>query len=416
MNLVQDMSQLRLLKRMFFCLLLAIVLGLALSGNAIAQGQASAPRRSMAQQPVTLPPTTNLQTTTAPAPSPATTKTNKGVEGTWRIQLSQRQSQEEFNQYQLTEFRLLADLRYQPLPNVYFLLGPKFTYTNGFLQTQEAKNANRSEWGLREASIRGDVDWFSVGAGALDQAQTHPSILLYDQTFPALEMSAHSDRKQNWVFAMVAETAIPTTSSLSTQAREFEKTPGYSSGSLSLTAQKMLVDLKLRAGIFEFQNLPMSVASKSSLLGNTAISSNGSDSQFVYDYQGAFADTLLKANITNRFAIGAVGEWAQNSKAESSLSQASLQRVFSDIRLTRNFDVTPFYEYFRIEPDAVVALYNSDTLNTNRVGYRAGLTVGYKQTLKITFSGGERDVIYTSPFQRREKTLNLKLETLDVAI
>jgi hypothetical protein len=408
------MSQLRLLKRTIFCLLLAILLSLALSGNAIAQGSATLPRRSMAQQPSPPAPATNLQTT-APSTVP-TAKPNKGVEGTWRIQLSQRQSQEEFNQYQLTEFRLLADLRYQPLPNVYFLLGPKFTYTNGFLQTQEAKNANRSEWGLREASIRGDVDWFSVGAGALDQAQTHPSILLYDQTFPALEMSVHSDRKQNWVFAAVAETAIPTTSSLSTQAREFEKTPGYSSGSLSVSAQKMLVDLKLRAGLFEFQNLPMSVASKSSLLGNTAISSNGSDSQFVYDYQGFFADAMAKANITNRFALGTVTEWAQNSKTESKLDQASLQRVFSDIRVTRNFDVTPFYEYFRIEPDAVVALYNADTLNSNRVGYRAGISVGYKQTLRVTFSGGERDVIYTSPFQRREKTLNLKLETFDVAI
>jgi len=390
------MNKLRLLKRSIVCLILAIILGLALSGNAYAKG------------------TTSLQTT--PNQTSSFSKKSAGVEGTWKLALSQRQSQSQFNQHQLTEFRLLADLKYEPLQNIYFSLGPKFVYTNGFLQTQDAQNANKSEWGLREASIRGNFDWLQIGLGALDQSILHPSVLLHDQTFPAAEIGIHSDLQSQWVFAAQAETGIPTTSSLSTQARDFEKTPGYSSASVSIQGQKMLMETKLRAGIFEFQNLPMSVASKSSLLGNTAVSSNGSDSQFVYNYQGNFADLMAKLNISSRFALGASTEWVLNTKADSNLGQGNISKIFSDLRATKNFDISPFYEYFRIEPDATVALYNADTLNTNRVGYRGGIAVTYKQTLKVSFSSGERDVIYSSPFQQREKTLNLRLETLDVAI
>ncbi|MGZ5279733.1 MAG: hypothetical protein ACXWC9_07325 [Pseudobdellovibrionaceae bacterium] len=405
------MKKLRLLKRSIVCLILAIILGLALSGNAYAKGSVSRARRAVTQAPRA---STSLQT--SPEQATGTAQKSPGVEGTWNLALSQRQSQSQFNQHQLTEFRLLANLKYEPLQNIYFSLGPKFVYTNGFLQTQDAQNANRSEWGLREASIRGQFDWFQIGLGALDQSVQHPSVLLHDQTFPAVELRAHSDLQSHWIFAAQVETGIPTTSSLSTQARDFEKTPSYSSGSISIEAQRMLVDMKMRAGIFEFQDLPMSVASKSSLLGNTAVTSNGSDSQFVYEYQGSFADLMGKVNITNRFAIGASTEWVKNSKAESNLGQGNISRIFSDIRATKIFDISPYYEYFRIEPDATVALYNADTLNTNRAGYRGGLSVTYKQTLKVSFSSGERDVIYSSPFQQREKTLNLRLETLDVSI
>jgi hypothetical protein len=402
--LYPGMGQRLKLKRLIICVVLALVLGLILSANAYAQTrsqQSAVPVRNPSQ---------NLATT-ATAPNKASE-----IEGFWRIQLSQKQFQDPFNQRQLTEFRLLTDLRYAPLKEAYFSLAPKFTYTTGFAQTLEGTNASKAEWGVREASIRSDLSFVHLGLGALDQTLTHPSSLLADQTFPAAMIRLHSALEDNWVYALEAESGIPTTSSLSTQAREFEKTPGFASGSLSIKAQKMMVDLNLRAGVYQFQNLPMSVASKSSLIGNTTVSGNGTDSEFVYEYQGAFAEMVTKVHLARRFSIGAELEYVQNDQAPSSLNQGSSAKLFSAFHLTKNLEISPFYSYFRVEPDAAVALYNSDLIGTNRVGYIGGVSGTYKQTLRLTISGGERDVIFNNPFQKREKILTLKLETFDVSI
>ncbi len=350
--------------------------------------------------------------TTAPVP----TRKSPEIDGRWRIQLSQKQFQDPMNQRQLTEFRLLTDLRYKPLKEIYFSLAPKFTYTNGFAQTLEGTNASKAEWGVREASIRGDLSYVHLGLGALDQSLSHPAVLLYDQTFPAALLRLHTPLQENWVYALEAESGIPTTSSLSTQAREFEKTPSYASGSVSVKARKMTVDLDLRAGLFQFQNLPMSVASKSALLGNTAVSSNGTDSEFLYEYQGAFADLNARAHLIKGFSIGAEIEFVKNDKAPDELNQGTWAKLYSDFAFTKDFEVSPFYSYFRVEPDAAVALYNSDLIGTNRTGYLGGMSATYKRVLRLTLSGGERDVIYNSPFQKREKILTLKLETFDVSI
>ncbi len=395
------MQNLRWFKRMIICLILALVLGLALSGNAFAQGQPTA----------TAQPTLSTRI-------PAPTSLKNSIEGSWKIQLSQKQYQDPVNQRQQTEFRLLADLRYEPLENIYFLLGPKFTYTNGYVQTQESQSASKSELGVREASINLSLAHFTAAAGALDQTKMHPGLLLEDQTFPALSVMAHSDLQANWVFIGGLERAIPTTSSLSTQTRDAEKTPGFSSAFLSLRAQKMRIDLDLRMGAYGFENLPLSVSNKSILLGNTpqASTTAGTDAKFNSEFNGPFASLYSRARLTRRIAIGGQFEWIQNDQAPATLNQGLRAKGFTDLGVSRDFEISPFYEYFRIEPDATVALYNSDLLGTNRVGYRTGLSLTYKRTLKVSVSGGERDAVFVSPFQQREKTLNLRLETLDVAI
>jgi hypothetical protein len=381
-------------KRILVCLFLTLLLSLVLSGNVFAQ---------------------SLQTQLSET---SKSQTKSKIEGNWSLTLSQRQFQDPFNQRQITEFDLLADLKYYPLEMFYFDLAPVFSYTNGFVQTQKEQSASVTEWGVSEASFNGETKWVKGSLGAINQAPNHPSVLLSEyQTFPAAQADVHTHSDGRWVFGSVAETAIPTTSSLSTQTQEFEKTPSYSSGSMYLKTQKMLVEMELRAGGFRFENLPMSVASKSALLGNTADSTdNGINSKFVYNYEGAFAEFKPKLILSRKWAVGSSIEWVQNSQAPERFNQGLYSKIFTDLQLGRNLQWTPFYEYFRIEPDATVALYNGVDLNTNRVGYRAGLSLEYKKTLRVTLSGGERDAIFTSPTQQREKTLTFKLETLDVPI
>ena len=422
--------------RLFIPLLLAVILGLALSDNAFAQpsssGQTSngqSQRRPPFASYNSLYASPNTNSSLNPVDSeadnqlvtqvkPVTKKGLRSIEGTWNIRLQQRQLQDDFNQETTTEFRLQADLRYKPVENINFRLAPKFNYATGFIQTEQVSRPSKTEWGVKEASINADLlSSVSVSAGALDQETNHPLILLADQAFPALRLKLHTSEKEILSAGLYAETAIPTSSSLSTQTKEAEKTPSFNSGTLFMKVQKTIIEGEAKIGAYQYQNLPSSVATESTYLGNTTESSTGAnDSQFIYQYEGPFASAGVTANVTKYFRLLAAGNWIQDSKAPSGFNQGMWAKVGFEADLIHGFQIQPFYEYFRVEPDATVAAYNHPGLNTNRAGYMGGLSVSYRKILKVTASAGESDAIYETPYQMRDKIWFLKLETLDVAI
>ncbi len=383
------------LKRLLTSLILAfLILSLMLSETAFAQSQATTLR--------------------AASPSPAFAS----WEGSWNLRLQQESFADEFNQSNITEMRLQADLKYRPLQELYFQLAPKFTFKTGYQQTVESSSPSQSQWSVREASA--NLLFFERGhlsAGALDQSENHPALLLAGQTFPAMSLALLSDSKENFSLSASVQSAIPVSSSLSTQTREFEQTPSLQTASASAKWQLANWKADLRAGVFQFQNLPISVASDSSFLGNTTFSRNGNeDSEFTHFYQGEFASGALTARLHRRLNLIIKGEWLRNSQAPAGFNTGYRSLLASELSVNPQLQITPFYEYFKIEPDAAVALYNGSWLNTNRVGYQGGLTMSYRRTLSFTFSGGERDVVFTTPLQQRERTWNLKMETFDVAI
>jgi len=385
-----------LLKRYWFSILLALILGFVLTGTAFAQT-----------------PTNSLQTRIQAKPK----KELKTIEGTWNLRLRNFRFEDDFNQKNSTYFRLAADLQYQPLENVTFRLAPKFDYENGYTQAQEETTASSTKWGVKEASINAEpFSEFLLSAGALDQGKDHPALLLVDQAFPAIRIKYQSDSKARFSAGIKGESAIPTSSSLSTQTKEFEKTPSYNSGSLFFDLQRTAVEGSGQVGVYQYQNLPTSIATKSGLKGNSTEPTSGTDSIFKYDYQGTFARGKFKTHLGKYLSLLTLGEWAQNQKAPSGYNQAVRAKTGAELNISSRFQLTPFYEYFRIEPDAIVSHYNGDWLNSNRLGYSAGLEMAYRKTLKISLQTGERDVVYESPTQHRERTWLLTLETFDVAI
>jgi hypothetical protein len=77
---------------------------------------------------------------------------------------------------------------------------------------------------------------------------------------------------------------------------------------------------------------------------------------------------------------------------------------------------SPSFEYFNVQPDASVAYYSSPIYQTNRVGYETGLSLQYKKIFRFSMSGGERDVLFESTSQSRERFFSLSLETLDAPL
>lgn len=380
------------LRRYWLSILLTILLGFMLNETAIAQ---------------------TLETTV----SQSSVHKKSPLEGSWNLRLQNSRLEDSFNQKTVSEFQVGLELRYFPVRQVYFHLAPKFTYANGFTQTQSESRSNGATWGVREGSANLILFKDSlISGGALDQSVDHPSLLLGEITFPALKLKVQSDTEAFVVAGVQAETAIPTSNSLSSQTKDFEKTPSFQSASAFVKLQKTIVEGSAQIGSFEFKNLPMAVSTPSGLLGNTTTPTSGTDSLFVYDYKGIFATLELKARMGRFITLRTLAEGVQNDQAPEEFNQARRSKTTLDLLVSRNFVLSPFYEYFHIEPDAVVANYNSYSLNTNRVGYRAGSEIAYMKKIKISLSAGERDVVFESPYQQREKTWYLTLGTFDVAI
>lgn len=398
-------------KQVFVSILFALVLSFMLSGPAMAQAQAQAQSRPQSQTRISK----RSLKTQIQSPSP---KKDKGLEGSWNLRLKNSRFEDAFNQKNMTEFRVGMELKYTPLENIYFRLAPHFNYTNGFAQSQEETKSDSSAWSVKEAALYAEpMSDLWLSAGALDQGADHPALLLEDIAFPALRMSLQTDSKSRFSAGLQGETAIPTSSSLSTQTSEFEKTPSYNSGSLFIRLQKTLIEGSAQIGMYQYQNIPSSVATKAGLNGNsTTPTSSGNESVFIYQYQGAFAKADFKTHLGKYIRLLTLGEWAKNDRAPREYNQALRSRTGAEFDLSSSFQVTPYYEYFRIEPDAVISSYNGSWLNTNRVGYNAGLEMAYKKTLKISIFAGERDVVFETPFQQRERTWYVTLETFDVAI
>lgn len=400
-----------MLRRWIICFLLAVLLGLALSGPAIAFAIPNTVQPSSAQIRTAQP---TMPTMLPPSP----------LQGTWAVSLGARRFEDEFNQKSTTDFRLGAELTYRPLELLEFRVLPSFRSSSGYTQTidDKAQGSGSGSFLLREASANLSTQMMAksnlrLSIGALNEEAIHSNLMFSeDLSFPAVRLTLSSNPQAIFVAGVHAQTAIVTASSLSTQTQSFEKTPTFQSQVLFLKLQKTAVEATLSAGMFGFGNLPTSVATRSALLGNTTDSTTALDSTFRYAYQGSLANGDLRASFNRYFAVGAGAAWLQNRAAPQNQNEGSVYEAYSDLDFSRSFQLTPFYQYFRIQSDATVASLNSETLNTNRVGYSAGFRMGLAKLVKLSLSGGERDVLTLSPTQARERTWNLRLETFDVAI
>lgn len=343
---------------------------------------------------------------------------NKKFKGTWRIRLEGKRGEDQFNQRSTVDFMIFTNLTYQPVDLFSFNFAPNFRYLNGYAQTQNKTDTNESKFFVRNASADlNAADIFEASVGALDQSYMHHSILLDEIAFPAARMGLSTNKKNDLVVGALAETAIATSSSLSTQTKEAEKTPTFNSAGVFAKAKYSAFEGGLSVQAWQFDNLPMSLATESGLAGNTTRAvTGGTDQVFVYNYKGIEAFGNAKVRFNNRIALGLQGAYVKNDEAPQGLNQGTWSRAFADYHITRNWMITPAYEFFRIEPDAAVAGYNSSYHYTNAVGYRAGLGVEFKRTVRVSVHSGEKDVMFITPSQQRERFWNLKLETLDVAI
>jgi hypothetical protein len=339
-------------------------------------------------------------------------KPSRSFDGKWKFYLQGRDIRDEFNQSAIVLMRADFALNYHLAPWMILNAAPTLLGVTGHDQTETASRNTTSILFFRNATA--DLLFLENSRfqmGVANQLEVHSSLLMEDIGFPAARIQLRSLDKSYFQWGGFAQAAVPTSASLTTNSKEFEPTPSFNSGGVVLGLRSKSISWKNQLSLFEYRNLPMNVATRSGLLGNTVLVTNTTDAEFAYGYKGFEAISSLDTTFSARWSLRLSAAFVKNTEAPTEKSQASLIRIAPLYQINSKTGVSPFFQGFRIEPDSVVAYYNDDRLESNRVGYRTGLTLSFTNNFAITVAGGERALVFENPAQSRERFFDLGLET-----
>lgn len=342
---------------------------------------------------------------------------NSAVKFDWKAAIASKDTSNEFSQSKLVDFRLDFKLNYQVNSDLKMDLQPLFKYQTGSQQTLQAADKSDTRIVIKQAAVHySPVNFAEVSAGALNQKYSHAVILVDEIAFPTARLQVFTLGKDNKDFQvnLLAETAMPTSSNLSPNTNEFEKTPAFNTFGVRLKNETNWREYtKLTANYFSYENLPRSVAASSYTLGNTVNKISDNEGVFEYEYKGIEATALFRMNLLGPADAFVGGEFIQNQKAPSGLNKGYQAYLGGEYFMKKSTSIDLKLSTFRVEPDAAVAYFTPNELfNTNRVGYWFESRINfYKDSYRIGIRYSEAQPLFESNVQSHEKSLLLKLET-----
>lgn len=341
-------------------------------------------------------------------------KKEEKFQADWRLRMAGQDFKDEQSQAKYVDLRLDLRSKYLLTSSLSLDLQPSIRLVSGQAQTIDGADKMENKILLNQAAAHyTPFNNLRLSAGALNQKFMHTGLLVDEIAFPAARLVG-SMKTEAFETGLALETAIPTSTSLSTNTKELEATPSLNTAALLVKWQANKDTFwKTNIGYFMYNNLPSSVAQQSLLLGNMKIS-NASDAQysFLNKFQGIEASTELQIPVSTRLDLIAQVEYLHNDKVASEDADAIKYLIGTNIQMSRNLDWTIKAAYFSVAPEAAVAYFNARNYETNRVGYGAETYFSFKKEgFKLGVQYKDAEVMYANPVQSREKAVTIKLET-----
>lgn len=346
----------------------------------------------------------------APAQRPFEIRLGMGLEGS-----ATRDSHSENRD--LVATGITIGLKWNMMEWFYLEAEPKVRFASGHLQSATPTNGRDYGLSLKKGDfVLSDQNFFKASAGALDLTQLH-STLLMANPLPGAHALVSSGEKNPFAVAGFIFAGVPSSVTLTNNSDDVDRTPTFGSAGLRARLKTENFEGKFQLAAFRYQNLPSNVGNDSVKLGNTAAPGSPYTSMQALAYQYGGYEGLAEIDVRLSTALGFKSQLAAilNREAPDELNKGYSFTNSLDVGLTGEWTLIPSFVYFSVEPDAAVANYNDDRINTNRVGYLAGLALQYKKLFKLGGVGGERSTIFDSPYQGRERYIGLTLEALNVA-
>lgn len=293
-------------------------------------------------------------------------------------------------------------------------LTPQFIAQNGYLQAPDVVDPQGSRMEIRNASF--DLkpsSFFNASIGSLDQAHLHSDIFMSRRSFPAVRVVSRWGSEKSTHTYVFLESAMPTSTAVSNNSADMGATPSLNMAGigLQLGGAREGYNIKTFVNAYQFAGLSQDLATASVLLGNSGVNTAGSNYQFRYQYQGYEAGIGGRFQLVRSMSLGAFATGIQNSAAITGHNTGWDTGGSVTYDLNRTLQLEPKFDYYHIESDATVAIYNDPFLNTNREGYRSQLKFHYNHKVQLSLSYGQRVPILANPSQPPETWYGLGLET-----
>jgi hypothetical protein len=311
-------------------------------------------------------------------------------------------------------FVLKFDMDFSPWMSIN--LTPNFVAQNGYIQSPNAVDPQSSRIDILNASLDlKPADFFNLSVGSLSQREYHSSLFMSQRSFPAARIVSNIGAKTNDHFYFFVETAMPTSSSISNNASDLNQTPSLNMGGLGGIWGSERTMFSLLGGIsaYQFSGLSQDLSTASVLLGNTGVNTAGTTYLFQYTYQGFDASLAFNARATRSLVLKVWANAVQNSNAPSGSNQGWAAGTGFKYDINRLFQIEPKFEYFQVQSDATVSIYNDEIYNTNRTGYRTELDLKYNRKISLMVQYGQRVAIRLNPSQPSESFYLFGFETTE---
>lgn len=341
------------------------------------------------------------------------TKTTSKFAAEWRLVLSGTDNRDLQSQSKIVDIRTDINAKYLLSDSLNLDIQPTLRLQSGQSQSVNGADKPDSKITLNQAALHfSPISQLKTSLGALNQKYIHTGLTLDPIAFPAARIEAMV-KSGNLLSSLTFESAIPTSTSLSTNTKELEATPSLNSVSLTFDWKISKNHYwKTQAGYFIFGNLPSTVAQESGLLGNDVTKLSESDYRFLHEYEGYEASTHFKFPLMTLIDITGGAEYVINQKAPEELNTAYRYLVGAEFHFNSNVTVGVQGSYFSVAPEATVAYFNAGSFETNRIGYSIENFISFKKAaFKFGYKYTDSEVMFTNPVQSREKTILIVLET-----
>lgn len=331
----------------------------------------------------------------------------------WRLQLSGADAHDEQSQSKIVDIRADLKTKYLLSDSLKLDIQPSVRLQSGQVQAVNGADTPDNNITLNQAAIHfSPVSQFKASAGALNQKDLHNGLLLDPIAFPAARAEGIF-KSGNLNTSLAVETAIPTSTSLNTNAKDLEPTPSLNTAAVKIDwRQSKNLFWKAQTGYFIYGKLPSTVAQQSGLLGNEVNKLSEASYAFVNEYAGVEASTDFKFPVFNMLDFVGGAEYVVNQKAASDVNTAYRYSMGGELHLSKSLDLNLRGSYFYIAPEAAVSYFSTGNYGTNRTGYSTEISLSLKkEAFTIGAKYTDSEVIFTNAVQSREKMILVKLET-----
>lgn len=336
----------------------------------------------------------------------------------WRLRLSGSDVHDEQSQSKIVDIRTEIKAKYLLSNTLHLDIQPSLRLQSGQTQSVDGADKPENKISLSQAAAHYlPVQSVRLSAGALNQKYMHTGLLMDPIAFPAARVEGVL-KSNEFKTSLAMESAIPTSTSLSTNTKELEPTPSLNSASLKLHWQSAKnLYWKNSVGYFIYNNLPSAVAQQSRLLGNEINKISDAQYAFTSEYQGMEASSELQFPLMNALDLTIGADYLINHKGPADQNTAYRYFTNGEFHLSKNLDLIVEGSYFSVAPEAAVAYFNAAGFETNRIGYSAESSLSFKKEgFNIGIKYTDAEVMFSNSIQSREKTLLIKLETFYASI